>query len=310
MSQTHAHPSGLQASWWATRRTSTSSSSSYGPTGGLLDISNRPHQRRDTNTRQDRPRPRMRQQPPAPLGTREDVETQDYVSPVGAMFNRAFERYRTAEETRRQALQADLFHATSNENFISNPLRSRTANFTDNFANPRFPDQLDYAMTAHHGLADSPWLRSAHAELQHRREGRLSLEQIRAGDAMAAESVQLIDLARQTQALDLDSEFDHGEDRDEQPSTPAITFDTQHRPSPTPSEDMYVNIACTICREHPINIILLPCRHACMCNWCADLCVPTRRDSPVALPPTPGESTGRCPKCRKTVRERREIFLG
>ena len=234
---THAHPNGLEASWWAPSR---SSASSHDHSGVLLNISNRP---------------RMRQQPLAPLGTREDVEREDFVSPVEAMFGRAIDRYRTAEETRRAASRAH------NEN-MPNPVRSRATNATDNFANPRVPDRLEYA--PNHRPVDIPWVQRAHAEFERNYPHLLRQNPVRE-DALIM--------------------------------SPTIIFDTQERPPPVPAERLTVSIACTICNEQSINVVLLPCMHACMCNWCADLCLPNRGDA-------------RCPKCRRAVKERRKLYLG
>lgn len=318
MPYTHAHPNGLGASWWAHERMSTSSTSSYGQSGELFDVTNRPQQQRENNNRRERPRPRLRQRPIAPLGTREDVENEDYVSPLSVMFHRAHDRYRIAEETRRQAFQADQFLAVSNENAMPNPLRSRQTNATDNFASQQeLPEQFNYTIDPQQDMTYSPWIQNAHTEFNRRRFGLVSPEEAMAEDARMFESLRTADLRQREEGLQLNVDAvnriqptvqplvqQHGL----QPQTPAITFDSQPRPPPKASEEMVMNIACTICSEHPINVILLPCWHACMCNWCADLCIPTKRNTPFARPPT--GFTGKCPKCRVVVKERREIFLG
>jgi hypothetical protein len=319
MSYTHSHPNGLGASWWAPDRTSNSSTHPYGDSGGLLDSTNRPQQQRDHDSRRDRDRPRMRQRPPvAPFGTREDVENEDYVSPLSTMFHRAHDRYRVAEETRRQAYQADQFMNANNENAIPNPLRSRRGNLTDNFAGQQeFPQQFNYANVPHQTMAYPRWIQNAHAELDRRRLGLLSPEQHMAEDVQMFENLRAAELRQREQAIQLAVHAVNNVQPTMQPNVqqptpaaqaPAITFENQPRPPPRASEDMIVNIACTICSEHPINVVLLPCWHACMCNWCADLCVPVRRNTPFARPPT--GFTGKCPKCRAVVKERREIFLG
>ncbi len=49
------------------------------------------------------PQARRRREQAFPLGTREDVQQEDYVSPIFGMFNRAWTRYRDAEEVRAAA---------------------------------------------------------------------------------------------------------------------------------------------------------------------------------------------------------------
>lgn len=318
MPYSHGHPNGLGASWWAYNLTSNPSTDRYGHPSGLLDTTNRPQQRHENDSRGDRERPRMRQRPMAPLGTREDVENEDYVSPLSMMFHRAHDRYRVAEETRRQAYQADQFMSTSDENAIPNPLRSRRGNATDNFTGRQeFPEQFNYTMVPQQSTPYPPWSQNAHTELDRRRLGPVRPEEHMVEDLQMFQSLRTAELRHREHAIQLAVSAVHSvqpnmQTHSQPPTTslqsPTITFDNQPRPPPRSSEEMTVNIACTICAEHPINVVLLPCWHACMCNWCADLCVPTKRDSPYARPPT--GFTGKCPKCRAVVKERREIFLG
>jgi hypothetical protein len=201
---------------------------------GLVNISNRS---------------RTHQQRPPALGTREDVEAEDYESPLSNMFGRAYDGYRIAENTRRH-----------DENAMPNPLR-RMGNITDNVENQRF---------SHHGVPPDFPRRLVHE---------------------ARESI---------------AETQH----DFTASTRALTIDTQERPAPTAAAEMVINIACPICTDHPIDVILFPCGHACMCKFCAEICVPTRPNLPYALPPEPRGYKGRCPKCRRDVKEVRPFFLG
>ena len=318
MPYAHGHPNGLGASWWAYDHTSNSSTDRYGNSSRLFDTTNRPQHLHENDSRRDRERPRMRQRPMAPLGTREDVESEDYVSPLSMMFHRAHDRYRVAEETRRQAYQADQFMNVSDENAMPNPLRSRRGNATDNFTGRQeFPEQFNYTMVPHQAMSYPQWIQNAHAELDRRRLAPVRQEEHMAEDLQLFESLRTAELRQREQAIQLavsavsnvqPTTRTHVQTSTASLQSPAITFDNQPRPHPRPSEEMIVNIACTICAEHPINVVLLPCWHACMCNWCADLCVPTKRDSPFARPPT--GFTGKCPKCRAVVKERREIFLG
>jgi hypothetical protein len=329
-SYTHSHPNSLGASWWAPDHTSNSSSNSYGHSNALYDTTNRPQQQRDHDPRRDRNRPRMRQRPHiAPLGTREDVENEDYVSPLSTMFHRAHDRYRVAEETRRQAHQVEQYMTVNDENTIPNPLRSRQSNATDNYAGQHeFPGQFNYAMPPPQAMVPPqamlpiqavtyPWIQNAHAELDRRRLGLRDPEVYMAEDTEIIEALRLNELRRREQAIQLAVHAVsnvqpivqiQAQQPAVSPQTTVVTFENQQRPPPKASEDMVVNIACTICAEHPINVVLLPCWHACMCNWCADLCVPVRRNTPFARPPT--GFTGKCPKCRAVVKERREMFLG
>jgi hypothetical protein len=83
-----------------------------------------------------------------------------------------------------------------------------------------------------------------------------------------------------------------------------VTFDTQERPPPMKPESMIVDLACTICKEHLVDTVVMPCMHAVMCNWCAELQIPGKR----ATPHLPRDRTAKCPLCRARVKEKRKIF--
>ncbi|KAJ9663532.1 hypothetical protein H2198_000798 [Neophaeococcomyces mojaviensis] len=51
-----------------------------------------------------------------PLGTIEDVQQEDYVSPITGMFTRAYDRFRIAEEVRRAEAQSAAIQARNDEN--------------------------------------------------------------------------------------------------------------------------------------------------------------------------------------------------
>lgn len=93
--------------------------------------------------------------------------------------------------------------------------------------------------------------------------------------------------------------FIASDDFDDGPHSPKMTFDTQKRPSPLPEEELMTNLGCSICHEHKVDTIVLPCGHAAMCNWCAELHVPTRKDHRTI----PRERDAKCPICRKTIKE-------
>ena len=80
------------------------------------------------------------------------------------------------------------------------------------------------------------------------------------------------------------------------PETPPVTFDTQPRPAPLKDEQLRVPMACTVCMEQVIDTVLVPCGHACMCKWCADLWAEEK-------------GSKSCPICRKTVQKRYKLWL-
>jgi len=90
----------------------------------------------------------------------------------------------------------------------------------------------------------------------------------------------------------------------ESDSEPPVTFDTQERPPPMKPESMVRDLSCTICKEHMVDTVVMPCMHAVMCNWCAELQIPGRR----GLPNIARDRTAKCPLCRSRVKEKRKIY--
>lgn len=83
-------------------------------------------------------------------------------------------------------------------------------------------------------------------------------------------------------------------------SGPALTFDSQDRPPPMDPDSMMLDMACSICKEHLIDTVVLPCGHAVMCNWCADIHVPTRKQDKS----TPKHGSAKCPMCRSRIKHK------
>lgn len=90
----------------------------------------------------------------------------------------------------------------------------------------------------------------------------------------------------------------------ESESEPSPTFDTQDRPPPMDPESMMLDMACSVCKEHLIDTVVLPCGHAVMCNWCADLHVPGRK----ADKSIPKDRSAKCPMCRSRIKQKFKIF--
>jgi rubrerythrin len=53
-----------------------------------------------------------------------------------------------------------------------------------------------------------------------------------------------------------------------------------------------------------VDTVVMPCMHAVMCNWCAELQIPGKRGTPCIA----RDRTAKCPLCRARVKEKRKIF--
>ena len=95
-------------------------------------------------------------------------------------------------------------------------------------------------------------------------------------------------------------EYHARETGSESESEPSLTFDTQDRPPPMDPESMMLDMACSICKEHLIDTVVLPCGHAVMCNWCADLHAPSRKHDKSI----PKDRLVKCPMCRSGIKQK------
>jgi len=58
---------------------------------------------------------------------------------------------------------------------------------------------------------------------------------------------------------------------------------------PIPSSDGRIAALCTVCCSEPLDTVLLPCKHLCICQACAN-------------------KISRCPLCRTPIGERMQIL--
>lgn len=76
------------------------------------------------------------------------------------------------------------------------------------------------------------------------------------------------------------------------------------RPPPMESEDMTVSLECKICMTQLIDTVMLPCGHACLCRWCAELHLPPSQVDRSKL-----RANASCPMCRRNVQQKVRVYL-
>jgi hypothetical protein len=245
------------------------------------------------------------------FGTREDVQRDDYESPLSTMYNRAEQRYQQAEERRATGEAMDT--RTNNMDHLSGPERRELEQqilwgFRPNPRPPRppFSDSLPHLyreeyVNSHAGSAADSTLpddppSSSNATLSASASSlRSSLDQITsdlsrlqaATDAVASARIAL---ARQRPPHTLLAE-------------PTYSLDQPDRPPPLTDAQMTRKLDCQVCYSQIADIALLPCGHMVMCQWCADIVVPVRHGH------IPAQSS-KCPMCRKAVKQRFKIHTG
>lgn len=262
-----------------------------------------------------------------PLGSREDVQQDDYESPLAGMFGRAYGRYREAE-TARQEARAHGYEAVSSWN--------RQGQFTTEYrpaVNPLldpawayYQSQIGQAQTQDNtnvrlGQFDGPGssatdttevTRMARNAEDHATHTGSSFGRVQA--LLDPRASRVVPLTRPRFRTNFHRQFYTNNGVLPPPNNPFEHDDEmvnpidaqQHRPSPTKSEDLKVDLACKICTEQKINTVCMPCMHACMCRWCAAIHKNDCRDYDT------GRWSGalwKCPICRKSIQEVKKLYL-
>jgi len=246
------------------------------------------------------------------FGSREDVQRDDYQSPVSQLFGRAMENYRQAEAQRNAPAPAP-------PPLPSTAARSVQATLQElEFANthPHYVDLLQRFIA-------NPTLETL-AYLFQSPTGHL----IEPGEDVTAYIEGLRDFIRLHEGRppfpatdDMETFLDHitqmysnrgnpvwavtrGPYIPPAPTPAAVIrhLDNTPRPVPLPDSDLVVNLGCSICYEQIAQIALIPCGHLIACEWCADVAFPLKHTNIL-------KETKPCPMCRKKATQRVKVFL-
>ncbi|EON68358.1 hypothetical protein W97_07616 [Coniosporium apollinis CBS 100218] len=221
------------------------------------------------------------------FGTREEIERQgaDYESPIGGMFNRAWGRFREAEERRREGVpapQGDPWSSAAPAH--SNPTSTLTppSNSSLNTAPPQSTATTRYE-----------------PEFLTREINRISNEVL--DDEMRELLVQRSILQSLRDRLD---QIQSSPVQQELQDVPSQGLDGGDRPESKTDQEMTKTVDCKVCYQQIADTAVLPCGHMVMCQWCADVHMPTHEHDRTAL-----KTKKPCPVCRKKVNKRVKIFL-
>jgi hypothetical protein len=248
------------------------------------------------------------------------------------MFNRAWSRYRDAEDARRrtEAENQDRLlqlanHGTSqqipsgNQNgsraFAVGPTTFSSRNITSNSNAAPNPSEAFARMTSDSPDGPPPvslYLDRISAGLD--RHAHPPLPEPEFDESVPhSVAVEIIRRLGFDDNNDLDSDLDSESEGRENP------IDIQaKRPEPVSAEDMTVSIACKICCEQKVDVLVLPCSHLAICRWCAGILKDKARqdrrerrhgNGMLAAQAERGEGW-KCPICRKPVETTKRVFLG
>jgi len=298
-------------------------------------------------SRQQPSNPRGPRRPiPNPFGTREEIESENYQSPITAMFGRAWNRYRDVQEANqaRQILEASVPGTAppQHDDAAMRMMREREYMFQLDLAmlevspisalNPQWRQPpINRAGTSQNtgqrfdaGPSATPF----HPASTNQNIG----QQVNAGPSnpvnqprrptpfqpagtnrnigqqVNAGPSSPRDHQRQLPSIDpVGTNRNRGEQLDADPINP---IDLQKRPRPINPDDMNVNVACKICCEQKIDTLFEPCMHLAVCHWCSDvLRARARHFRNTRVGPPGPEEIWKCPICRRAVIRWKRVYL-
>jgi hypothetical protein len=260
------------------------------------------------------------------FGTREDLERDDYESPLSNMYNRAWDRYRQAEHNRetnttaptsletltprdRRDIEEQLLWGVMQESRRDTLAEHQVGNvrtYTPRGLSPVrglpsvsgiiVPNASDSDIELNNTTPSTsapPSASVASTTLSPSSSPlslRTSLEQI-------STELSRLRMASEAVATARDALRNHR-------VPPVLSLDDQpDRPPALTDAEMMKNMACQVCYSQIADIAVLPCGHMVMCQWCADVVCPVKHANvPIR--------TTQCPMCRKVVKSRVKIHTG
>lgn len=227
------------------------------------------------------------------FGTREDIEREDYESPVDGLFRRAWEYHRRHQDRQRQE-QALSANAQEQSQLLSDVQAALLESFSTpspesaTHAVSAEPNVFQYTPSANGQITDAQlnsaiaaegWTIPSQYPNQH--------PQLTSFNAAIAAASRAIPPHEPSPPVPRGLDLDDG------------------RPSPKTDEDLVVKLDCKVCYTQIADTAFLPCGHMAMCQWCADQHCPGRESDRT----TPREIAN-CPVCRKRIRRRVKVHCG
>ncbi|KAF2763283.1 hypothetical protein EJ05DRAFT_506894 [Pseudovirgaria hyperparasitica] len=259
-------------------------------------------------------RQRRRGRQAAVFGSREDVQRDDYTSPITQMFANAERHQRQLDQDRMHAEQLTRQEASvSAPGSATQPSRNNLGShladllLVDSNNSEYFERDNRWNFPPRHrrmlDITNNNVYRNAYPDFYRQTPGIVSPP----ADPPTYDSI--FDRAH-TRPLAHGPPYLTGDFHNPAPVASQLsqTLDNPARPEPLSDEEMNVSIACNVCYVQKASVVLIPCGHMIMCQWCADVVVPLngsgdntfvrRRDGP-----------RQCPKCRKHVSQRHKVHL-
>ncbi|KAI4690608.1 uncharacterized protein J4E88_002080 [Alternaria novae-zelandiae] len=251
------------------------------------------------------------------FGSREELEQDDYESPLTQMYTRAYARQRQADQRRADGTEiAPPLDGLSPQDRreIEEQLLWGVMRESQSFAETLEPESQVWSYAP----------RRPNLENNDVSRPDLDLETILAmpggGDAATrpatvASALEILSNVRASALLEPGMRSTRLQHRfaearaflrvdPPQPELPLVSLDSQpDRPEPKTDAEMTKVLACQVCYQQLADVAVLPCGHMVMCQWCADVVVPVKHGH-IPVRPT------KCPMCRKQVKQRFKIHTG
>ena len=232
------------------------------------------------------------------FGTREEIQSDDYQSPIAGLYTRAWDRYRQAERQRREGIDpADP--STLHSAYPALDIQSN--NFHAQLGATNEEDEIIMHITeletGRNGGANPASQASSSADTREPANSPASYSEQSRAATNERISRQIAEIqsrdTRRPRTPNQDQPFD----------LPHMGLDSDNRPPPKTDTEMTVKLECQICYSQVADTACLPCGHMVMCKWCADITMPVRHGT---IPRRPSN----CPMCRKKVSQRVRIHHG
>ena len=277
------------------------------------------------------------------FGTREEIENQgsEYVSPIGGMFTRAWERFRVAEEVRREERtlrqvvddeqRAPAHWASSGENDLpeNTTLENQLNEYYSMLRRRDWTQVPPQSLTPGQPPRDGPPPTTAgndtgntaqpSSRIEHllrntaEPERSAIIARMRAnGTAQALEEAVSNDFLDYYRRLGAQSALLRARPRRESERStehidrsPPQGLDTADsgRPEAKEDEDMTLKLDCKVCYTQLADTACLPCGHLVMCQWCSEQHSPVMNHDH-----TRPRSPANCPVCRKRIKQKVRIY--
>ncbi|KAI9659404.1 MAG: hypothetical protein M1821_001662 [Bathelium mastoideum] len=255
------------------------------------------------------------------FGTREEMERAgaEYESPIGGMFNRAWNRYRIAEEVRRE--ERNLREVLQGEEHVlevEGPVQAQVAE-SDETGNEWHGNTVDEGVLREYyttlrmqdgtqgALSDlTSVLEAAQQSRVHSSQLRERLAQTHQLPASTSRNspfwrapVRRASLNREQHSLVIENDSSDSGREDQG----GLDCGDDGRPPPKTDDELMIKLECKICYQQLADIIVLPCGHLVMCEWCASQHAPSH-DHDRTRPKRPTD----CPLCRRRIKQKAKVF--